>query len=155
ALADELGLARFHLAGQSYGALVSLEVARRAPERLRSLHLIEPPYLALLDDPAERERMLNAVEIFARARERGPGRTVTDFVTMLAGPEAAARLRGRPVWQVMQRESDALADVEPPSSYPATAADEVRIDGPIRVYRGGRSNAGMRRIAGRLAARLP
>ena len=90
ALADELGLARFHLAGQSYGAIVALEVARRAPERPGSLHLIEPPYLALLDDPAERGRMLGAVEIFARARERGPERTVTDFVTMLAGPEAAA-----------------------------------------------------------------
>ena len=55
----------------------------------------------------------------------------------------------------MLRESDALADVEPPSSYPAAATDEVRIDGPIRVYRGGRSNAGLRRIAERLAARLP
>jgi pimeloyl-ACP methyl ester carboxylesterase len=145
----------FHLCGQSYGAIVALELARRAPERLLSLHLIEPPYLALLDDPAERQRMLVAVEIFARARERGPERTVSDFVTMLAGPEAAARLRARPVWEVMLRESAALADVEPPSTYPAEAVDGVRLAVPVRVYRGGRSNVALRRIAELLAARLP
>jgi pimeloyl-ACP methyl ester carboxylesterase len=155
ATADAVGVDRFHLCGQSYGAIVAIEVAVRAPERLLSLHLIEPPYLALLDDPAERGRMLVAVEIFARARERGPERTVTDFVTMLAGPEAAARLRARPVWAVMLRESQALADVEPPSNYPATALDAVRLDVPVRVYRGGRSNPTFRRIAERLAARLP
>jgi len=155
ATADAAGVDRFHLCGQSYGAIVALEVAGQAPERLLSLHLIEPPYLALLDDPAERERMLVAVEIFARARERGPERTVTDFVTMLAGPEAAVRLRTRPVWAVMLRESAALADVEPPSSYPAAAVDGLRLDVPVRVYRGGRSSRGLRRIAERLAARLP
>ena len=155
ATADAAGLDTFHLGGQSYGAIVALEVARRAPGRLLSLHLIEPPYLALLDDPAERERMLVAVEIFARARERGPEQTVTDFVTMLAGPDAAARLRTRPVWQVMLRESAALADVEPPSSYPAAAVEEVRLTVPVRVYRGGRSSRALRRIAEVLAERLP
>jgi pimeloyl-ACP methyl ester carboxylesterase len=155
ATADAAGVERFHLAGQSYGAIVAIEVARRAPARLLSLHLIEPPYLALLDDPVVRARMLVAVEIFARSRERGPERTVTDFVTMLAGREAADRLRTRPVWSVMLRESAALADVEPPSEYPAEAVDEVRLDVPLRVYRGGRSNPGMRRIAELLAARLP
>jgi pimeloyl-ACP methyl ester carboxylesterase len=155
ATADLAGLTGFHLGGQSYGAIVALEVARRAPARVESLHLIEPPYLALLDDPVERERMMAAVEIFARARERGPERTVTDFVTMLAGPEAAARLRTRPVWEVMLRESDALADVEAPSSYPASAVDDVRLTVPVRVYRGGRSSRGLRRIAEVLASRLP
>jgi pimeloyl-ACP methyl ester carboxylesterase len=154
ATADRVGLDRFHLCGQSYGAIVALEVARRAPERLSSLHLIEPPYLALLDDPVARERMLAAVEIFARARERGPERTVTDFVTMLAGPDAVARLRERPVWAVMLRESAALADVEPPSAYPAEAAAEVRLAVPVRVYRGGRSSPALRRIAELLADRL-
>ena len=154
ATADRAGLGDLHLCGQSYGAIVAIEAARRAPARVRSLHLIEPPYLALLDDPAARERMLGAVEIFARARERGPERTVGDFVTLLAGPEAVARLRGRPVWQTMLRESAALPDVEPPSAYPAEALDDLRLTAPVRVYRGGRSSAALRRIAERLAARL-
>jgi pimeloyl-ACP methyl ester carboxylesterase len=154
ALADSLDVARFHLCGQSYGAVVAIEVARRAPERLLSLHLIEPPYIQLLDDAAERARMEVAGEIFARSRERGAEQTVTDFVTMLAGPGAAERLRTRPVWQVMLRESAALADVESPSQYPASAVDDLGLDVPIRVYRGGRSNPGMRRIAERLAERL-
>jgi 3-oxoadipate enol-lactonase len=155
ALADRLELTGFHLCGQSYGAIVAIEIARRAPQRLLSLHLIEPPYIQLLDDPAARQGMTRGADIFRRARERGGEQTVIDFVTMLAGAEAAERLRSRPIFKLMVREAAALADVEPPSEYPPTALAEVQLDVPIRVYRGGRSNPGLRRIAELVAAALP
>jgi pimeloyl-ACP methyl ester carboxylesterase len=43
ALMDELGLARAHLVGHSFGANLALEVARLAPERVQTLALLEPP----------------------------------------------------------------------------------------------------------------
>jgi pimeloyl-ACP methyl ester carboxylesterase len=42
-LLDHLELTSVHLVGHSFGANVALEVARTAPERVRSLALLEPP----------------------------------------------------------------------------------------------------------------
>src|SRR4051812_22315484 len=38
-VADQVGAESFHLAGHSYGGLVAIELSRRAPDRVRSLHL--------------------------------------------------------------------------------------------------------------------
>ena len=46
--ADWAGEGEIHVAGHSYGGMVALEMARIAPHRIISLHLIEPPYLSLL-----------------------------------------------------------------------------------------------------------
>lgn len=154
ALLDRLEVEQTHLCGQSYGAIVALEIARRWPSRLLSLHLIEPPYLQLLDAAVDRERMTRGGDIFKRSRERGGEQTVIDFVTMLAGAEAAERLRTRPIFEVMVREAGALADVQPPVEYPAARLLEVHLEVPVRVYRGGRSNAQLRQIAEVVASRL-
>jgi pimeloyl-ACP methyl ester carboxylesterase len=43
AILDALGIDRAHVAGHSFGALIALELATRAPERLRSAILLEAP----------------------------------------------------------------------------------------------------------------
>jgi pimeloyl-ACP methyl ester carboxylesterase len=61
----DLGLTTFHLAAHSYGGLIALEMAARHPEQVRSLHLIEPPLLALLperSDVAELARQVKEIQ---------------------------------------------------------------------------------------------
>src|SRR5690606_31147064 len=47
-VAERAGAPSFHLMGHSYGALVAIEMVRRRPRAVASLHLIEPPYMSLL-----------------------------------------------------------------------------------------------------------
>lgn len=154
--ADRAGIATFHLAGHSYGGLVAIEAARQAPGRLRSLHLIEPPLLALLpDDPDVRPLIEQGRTIFQYARAWGPERTAAAFFSLLLGPTGLAELRARPVWPAIIREARRLADEESPASYPPAALTELQLSVPVQVYTGGRSHAGLRKLAYRLAAILP
>ncbi len=50
ALADHLGIDRFHLVGHSYGGASAARLAIRSPERLKSLMFIEPVIMSLLKD---------------------------------------------------------------------------------------------------------
>jgi pimeloyl-ACP methyl ester carboxylesterase len=59
-LMDHLAVERAHLAGHSYGALIAIEVARQAPERVQSLALLEPP-LGFALSPASAEMMMGAM----------------------------------------------------------------------------------------------
>ena len=155
-VADPDTAERFHLVGQSYGGLVAIEVARRVPWRILSLHLIEPPYLALRpDDPAVVELERRGREIFRSAREAPPEEVAAAFVGMLAGAGAVERLRARPVWPALVAEAPRLAWGEFPGDYPASALSDLRLDAPVRVYTGGRSHPALRRLARRLAELVP
>lgn len=153
--ADRLGAASFHLAGHSYGGLAALELARLAPERILSLHLIEPPYLRLLDDDDDVQRLLEASEaLFERAPSLSAEEIAEAFVSMVGGEEALARVKEGPGWPVIVREAARARWEEPPSRFPADRVDELRIDCPVQVYAGSRSHPGLQRLARRLAARL-
>jgi len=81
-----LDAAPAHLVGHSYGGLVCLEIASRAPELVRSLVLMEPPVMALFVSIPPRP-----AEILALAL-RSPG-TALGIVKLGAfglGPAAAA-----------------------------------------------------------------
>lgn len=49
-LADELGYQRFHLAGHDFGAIVSWNLAKNFPSRLKSLAIANVPYPAVMQD---------------------------------------------------------------------------------------------------------
>ncbi|MGC5615408.1 alpha/beta fold hydrolase [Georgenia sp. Z1491] len=54
-----------HLVGHSYGAVVSLTLATRHPERVRSVVVSEPPiYGIAADDPAARRLMEDAADLW-------------------------------------------------------------------------------------------
>jgi len=155
-VADPATVERFHLLGQSYGGLVAIEVARRVPWRILSLHMIEPPYMALLpDDTAVAEIDRRGREVFALARNAPPEEVAVAFVEMLAGPAAVERLRPRPVWTALVAEAPRLGWTEFPGDYAAAALADLRLEAPVRVYSGGHSHPALRRIARRLAELIP
>lgn len=60
ALLDALGIARTHVIGHSYGANVAIVLAARAPERVGTLFLHEPPVFGLLGNGDETDLALRA-----------------------------------------------------------------------------------------------
>lgn len=156
AVADRAGADGLHLAGHSYGGLVAIEVARRAAARVRSLHLVEPPYLALLPGhPAVAPLIARGREIQRLAAAWGPTRTAEAFVAMVAGDAGLTRLRASRGWATTVREAGRIADAEFPSEYPAAAIADLCPGAPVRVYAGGRTHPGLHALARCLAALIP
>lgn len=154
--ADRASLRAFHLVGHSYGGLVALEAARLAPARMLSLHLIEPPYFALLpQDPEVAALAERGRGIFEAARGWEPERIALEFFAMLLGPEGAAGLRERRAWPAIVREAGRIAHAEFPGEYPAGAGRQLSTAGPVRVYTGGRSHPALQKLARCLAERIP
>jgi pimeloyl-ACP methyl ester carboxylesterase len=156
AAADQAGADRFHLAGHSYGGLIAIEVARRAADRVRSLHLVEPPYLTLLPrHPDVAPLIARGSEIRRMASAWGPERTAEAFVAMIAGDTGLARLGASRGWASVVREAERFADTEFPSEYPPAAIADLRLDSPVRVYAGGQTHPGLYALAHRLADVIP
>lgn len=154
-LRHEFGDEPVHVAGHSYGGLVALELARKAPELLLSLQLIEPPYLSLLpDDPVVVDLDKRARAIHEQAAEWSDEQITEAFFAMLGGTAFAERLRERPVWPRLVAQAQRLADEQLAGDYPAELLREVDRRIPITVYRGERSHPALRRVAEALAERL-
>ena len=151
-LAADCGLSTFHLIGHSYGGLVAIELARTMPDAILSLHLIEPPYLALLPNDLDVQLLIESLRAMTQIDKSGdPERFALAFIVALAGQDAAERTRTRPFWPAIVAEAMRGMDAEWPGAYPAKYARDISIEGPIGVYRGGRSHPGLRAIAGQLA----
>jgi len=88
ALMDALGVDRFHFAGLSMGGFVGLRVALRAPERLRSLILIETSAQAEPKENVPRYRMLNMmVRVLGVGAVKKPVMKIMFGQTFLQDPE--------------------------------------------------------------------
>lgn len=90
-LLEARGLPPVHLVGSSSGAFIALLLARRHPERVRSLVLAEPPVMSLLGlhvppGPVEMLRLL--------ARSPAAALAVAKFGATGIGPAQKAFLRG-------------------------------------------------------------
>ena len=154
--ADRAGAGEIHVAGHSYGGMVALEMARIAPHRIRSLHLIEPPYLSLMPDDSDVSSVIEQGQsIFRNAARVGPEQTATAFMEMLIGSAALAELRNSPAWPGIVREAGRTAYEQFPVEYPPESLAEMRADFPVQVYTGGRSHPGLQKLARRLAQLIP
>jgi pimeloyl-ACP methyl ester carboxylesterase len=150
-VADLTNAATFHLLGHSYGGLVAFEIARRAPDRVLSLHMIEPPYLALVESIPDLAPVVQRTrDLFATASTRDPEETTVAFFSLLAGSEGMARLRERPAWATLVAESTRIGQAQFPGDYPIDALHDLRPGFPVRVYTGGRSHPIGRHVAVRL-----
>ena len=158
-LADQR--APVHIVGHSYGAAAGLFLALRAPERVASLLMVEPPLFTLLANDADRPLLTEVEQVELACR-----------MALLAGdPLRASELfarywSGDALWEALPtvfrnllaegargRHEVGIASmflVEVPADADARLA---RL--PITLVRGGRSPAPPRRIAERLAERLP
>ena len=154
AVADELGLDTFHVVGHSYGGLVALELCRRAASRLVTVHLIEPPYLALLPgDSSVAELDAEGRRIHGSAAD--PEHIAFDFLAMVAGNEFAERVRGGAVWPQLVSEAERYVVETYAGDYPPEALEGVAPDVPIQLYTGGKSHPALQKVTHALADRLP
>lgn len=152
---ERAGSTQIHLVGHSYGALVAIEVATRRPGWIRSLHLIEPPYFALLpEDDAAQAMNRAARQIQADYPLLGDDRSTAAFFTMIDLQRAVDRLRGTPEWERLAAYASRFARSEPAGDFPAAALELLPEGMPVALYSGGRSHPALRAILQALASRL-
>lgn len=139
--------------GSSFGGVVLLELARRRPELLRGLVLIEPPL------PPADDRPPVALEVFAefeRLLDTHGGRAAAEhFLRFVLGDAAWERVprafqdRSRALWRAIRRDCLSL------DRYRADYAALARVELPVLLLGGERSSAMYRPTLEALARTLP
>jgi pimeloyl-ACP methyl ester carboxylesterase len=156
---DELG-GEAHVVGHSYGGLLALTLARRAPERVRSLAVYDPVAFGVLYAPDDAEGLADlaraaSTPVFTDYERGGSDAWFEAFIDYWNGPGAwrgmteagrASFLRvGRKVfyevWSLMH-------DRTPGSAY-------ASIEAPALLLGGAASPAAARRVVDVLAHALP
>lgn len=153
---DDQSAASAHLVGHSYGALIALEMAAQAPERVRSLHLIEPPLLALLPNDADVEKLSDSVREIYRCAEAWTAEQITlAFFSYVASPEFAASLPEKPIWPQLVATAKRVGLQQFPGDYAPEVLAQIDNELPIQVYRGEKSHPALRKLAAAVADALP
>ena len=94
----QMGIPSFHLVGHSYGGLIALEMAIIRPEIVRSLHLIEPPFLDLLSEQSLVQEMDRRVRwIVEHHAEIGDEAATEAFFAMIGGERRSSACGARPI----------------------------------------------------------
>lgn len=151
---DALGVRRAHLVGHSYGALAVLEATRLGPDRASSLHLVEAPYLALLPEDHDVNRLAAEAGAAKRLSDETPrGEIAFAFFKAVIGEEGAERLRRHKAWPMLVKDADRLVREEFAGEYPAEAIHSLPAV-PTFVYAGGMSHPGLQQVCRRLAELL-
>lgn len=144
-----------HLVGHSYGAAVSLKVALRHPERIRSLVLYEPVLFRLLTGETLNEVVALAREVTERSRSGDPTRAAQGFVDYWSGPGSWAHLAPGRQTAVAQRIDKVAAEFEALLAERNMLAGYDRLEMPILCLNGSHTREPTRRIARLLQAFLP
>jgi pimeloyl-ACP methyl ester carboxylesterase len=153
---------RIHLVGHGQGAVAALELARRRPDLVASLTLIEPDALTLLDGEEDgevimaREEARNAYRTASEASYKGLAeRAVTTYLDARWGEDWRERL-SRPRAAAVRRNVLALSgSLDALDRYRLLPEDASRIMVPARVLAAATSPAPVRQIAQRLGTWLP
>lgn len=141
----------FHLIGHSYGALVALAMALHSPGRIKSLHLIEPPLLRLLDDEDATWMARRVQELQALHRDDDLDATTTAFFEMIGAGHVPERLRGTAEWEQLSSFAPRFARNEPPGEFPVEHWESLDAAFPVLLYSGGRSHRALQAVTHRLA----
>ncbi len=140
------GVSAFHLVGHSYGGLVALAMALSEPERIKSLHLIEPPLLGLRDDDDSTWMARRVRELQAAHRDDDLDATTTAFFEMIGAGHVPERMRGSEEWEQLKRYAPRFARNEPPGEFPVEYWEALDGGFPILLYSGGRSHRALQGI---------
>jgi pimeloyl-ACP methyl ester carboxylesterase len=108
-LLDQLGIDRAHVAGHSSGAAIAVEMAATEPARVRSLALLEPPYLAGAAGDAFMEAMAPIVERHGGGDTAG---AVADFFELISDPHWRDTIERTIPGGVAQAEKNAATSFE-------------------------------------------
>lgn len=163
ALLDALEIEGCHIAGHSYGGLIAIELTTLARERVASLHLIEPPFLALLpDDPDVRVLRESTGSVADRAAQLTADEMTAAFFSALMGEEAVLRIREKPVWASLVKEAKRYGMQQRPDAYPPDCLNVLVRElesaakrPPVVLYTGGRSHPALQKVTRLLAAEIP
>ncbi|MGH9010020.1 MAG: alpha/beta fold hydrolase, partial [Acidimicrobiia bacterium] len=134
ALLDHLGVGRAHIVGHSYGGAIALQLAADAPDRARTLVLMEPAGL-----PVPSGKVVKDLHDYAAERYRQGDWEVAEDL-FLGGPGDRATLSRSVPGGIEQalRDMDTYFSVEAPAldvwSFDAAAA--ARIRGPVLYVQG-------------------
>ncbi len=154
--------ARIHLVGHGQGAITALELARRRPDLVASLTLIEPDALTLLDGDADPEVILAREEARAAWRAASDAsykgladRALSLYLDARWGADWNERL-SRPRAAAVRRNVLALSpSLDALDRYRLLPEDIEQIAIPARVLAAATSPAPVRVIARRLGEWLP
>jgi len=146
---------RMHLVGHSYGGLIAAIAAARAPERVRSLVLIEPVAFGMLA-PSDVEAREELAAIDFRWNEPFDAeRWLSVFVDYWSGPGAWAALREearaefrRVGWAVHETVRTLVSDETPRAAY-------ANVKAPVTLLFGERTTIASRTVTARLAETFP
>lgn len=154
ALARALGAKACVVCGDSFGALVTLDLLVRHPGVARAAVLIEPPLASL--SPAGSElvaEVRDAVE--EAARERGAEGAVDAFVAAFAGGGALDALGPDRLAAARRAPRVVFAELRAIHAWDYTRAALRAIDVPVAIVRGARSHPVWREAAAALAELVP
>ena len=152
ALIEALGAAPAHLVGSSYGASISLGLAGRRPELVRSVIAHEPPLTGLSPQPAVEAQFASVQDQLAAGDvERGTRRF---FEKVILGP-GAWELVPEHVRQAAVANAQTFVDLREDPVATELDVDAVRrFPGPITITRGEIGPAWLREVATVTAERL-
>jgi non-heme chloroperoxidase len=163
ALIDALGVGPAHLFGHSYGGLVSLVLASRRPELIRTLILGETPLLSLFQATEEGGRLFAAMAeqwelarpAFANGDAEAGVRIVLDSVI---GEGCFAQLPQEERAWIMDNAAELRVEMETPSEtfYSTLSCDDLqKVEAPALLLSGEFSPAIFRYATRELARCLP
>ena len=144
----------FHLVGHSFGGVSALHLARRMPDRVRTLTLFEPVAFHLLpeQDPARVEIVTVVGGIMTCATDRDATRIFIDYWNRPGAFDAApASAQNKMIAQIAKVKLDFQALL----GEPVALADLAVLTMPALVLSGQHSPASTRSLAAQLAAALP
>jgi pimeloyl-ACP methyl ester carboxylesterase len=154
--------ARIHLIGHGQGALAALELARRRPDLVTSLTLIEPDALTLLDGEDDvdaivaREEARHAFRAASEAAYKGlADRALSLYLDARWGPGWSERLSGPRAAAVRRNVLALSASLDALDRYRILREEIMQIVVPTRVVAAATSPATVRQIAQRMGGWLP
>ena len=147
----------FHLVGHSYGGAVALKIALMAPQRVRSLTVVEPVLFHLLQAAGRaaggaQERKLYTQILGVRDRVRGavaagwPAHGMAAFVDFWSGEGSWQKLDPPFRQALAQQAQSVLRNFEAVLGETWPLEDLARLSVPIQVVAGNRSPAVTRRL---------
>ena len=166
-LLDQLGLARAHVIGHSYGAYTALFLALEHPERVKTLTLAEPPIVPWLSsiegDRGEaakehREKLYSTfIEPAKEAFESGNEERATKaFLEYFSGKGALERVPRFLLSRIQRNLAEIKAIVTSDDPFPAVSREDVEnLKVPTLVLSGSRSTATSRYTDDELERLLP
>jgi pimeloyl-ACP methyl ester carboxylesterase len=142
-LIEALGLGPAHLVGTSYGAVISLALAIRRPELVRSVLAHEPPLVGVVRDPAV-EALLASVQDQLAGGDVAGG-TQRFFEEAVLGPGAWERLP-EPLRRVAMGNAQTFVDLREDPGWATLDVQALsQVPRPILITTGETSPAWLRR----------